>query len=172
MTSGQQRSDISALSEKEATVSSVVDSQKYADFLANIPLFSACEQEVLEEFVAHAAFKVHFAAGRTLCSQTQCDQNLYVLVSGSASLDAGDGVHIALEPGDYFGRNPGRYHELIATVIADVDVDVLIIRPQEVLQMEKASSRYRHPSEIDWRGEFAAPVPRHSRRRHRVLANS
>ena len=153
-------------------MNSVADCQNYADFLANVPAFSNCAKEVLDEFVTHAAFKVHAAAGRTLCSQTQCDQKLYVLISGSASLDAGDGVHIALEPGDYFGRNPGHSHELIATVTADDDVEVLVIRPQEVVQLENASSRHRHPSKIEWRSELGTPVTRPARRRHRVLAAS
>jgi hypothetical protein len=172
MTSGQQRSNTSALSEKEATVNSVADCQNYADFLANIPAFANCAKEVLDEFVTHNACKVHAAAGRTLCPQTQYDQNLYVLLSGSASLDAGDGMHVGLEPGDYFGRNPGRHHELVATVTADDDVEVLVIRPHEVVQLENASSRHRHPSEIEWRSEFAKPVTRPARRRRRVLAAS
>ena len=172
MTSGQQRSKTSALSEKEATVNSVANDKHYAEFLGNIPAFSNCAMEVLEEFVDYGAFKVHHAAGKTLCSQTQCDQNLYVLVSGSATLDAGDGVHVSLQPGDYFGRNPLRYHELIASVTADVDVEVLVIRPQEVLQLEKASSRHRHPSKIEWRTEFSTPPSQLPRRRHRVLIAS
>jgi signal-transduction protein with cAMP-binding, CBS, and nucleotidyltransferase domain len=171
MTSGQQRPSTSALSEKEATVNSVADCKNYADFLVSIPAFSNCAKEVLDQFVTDAVFK-ESASGRILCSQTQCDQNLYVLISGSASLDAGDGVCIALEPGDYFGRNPGRYHELIATVIANEAVEVLVIRPQDVLQLEKASSRHRHPSKIEWRSELASPVTRITRRRHRVLAAS
>jgi hypothetical protein len=172
MTSGQQRSKTSALSEKEATVNCVANDKDYAEFLGHIPAFSNCAMEVLEEFVATAAFKVHHAAGRTLCFQTQCDQNLYVLVSGSATLDAGHGVKISLQPGDYFGRNPLRYHELVASVTADVAVDVLVIRPLEVLQLEKASSRSRHPSKIEWRSELATPMPRLPRRRHRALLAS
>ena len=151
-------------------MNSVADCKNYADFLGNIPAFSNCPKEVLEEFVDHAEFKVHSATGRILCSQTHCDQNLYVLISGTASLDAGDDVRITLEAGDYFGRNPGHNHELIATVIANEDVEVLVIRPQEVLQLEKASSRHRHPSKIEWRSEIGNPVTRLVRRRHRVLA--
>jgi Cyclic nucleotide-binding domain len=172
MTSGQQRSNSSALSEKEATVNSVADCQHYADFLADIPAFANCAKEVLDEFMTEHACKVHATAGRTLCAHTQCDQNLYVLLSGSASLDAGDGVHVALEPGDYFGHHPGRHHELFATVTADDDVEVLVIRPQEVVQLENASSRHRHPSQIEWRSELANPVTRPARRRRRVLAAS
>jgi CRP-like cAMP-binding protein len=172
MTSGQQRSNTSALSEKEATVNAVANGKDYAEFLGDIPAFSNCAMEVLEEFVAYGAFKVHHAAGKTLCFQTQCDQNLYVLVSGSATLDAGDGVQVSLQPGDYFGRNPRRYHELIASVIADEDVEVLVIRPQEVLLLEEVSSRHRHPSKIEWRSELATPAARLARRRHHVLVAS
>lgn len=173
MTSGQQRAKTSALKEKEATVQTVVDCKDYAEFLGDIPALSNCAKEVLEEFVASCALKVHADAGKTLCSQTQCDQNLYVLVSGSASLDAGDGVSVTLQPGDYFGRMPGRFRGLIASVIADVDVEVLVIRPRDVLQLERASSRSRHPSNIEWRSEFnAAPTTRLPRRRHRALVAS
>jgi hypothetical protein len=173
MTSGQQRTKTSALNEKEATVHTVVDCKEYAEFLGDIPAFSNCAKEVLEEFVASCSFKVHADAGKTLCFQTQCDQNLYVLVSGSASLDAGDGVSVTLQAGDYFGRNPGRFHGLVASVIADVEVEVLVIRPQDVLQLERASSRNRHPSKIEWRSEFTgAPVTRLPRRRHRSLVAS
>jgi hypothetical protein len=117
------------------------DCKIYADFLETIPAFSNCAREVLEDFVAYGAFKVHAGAGRMLCTQTQCDQNLNVLVSATPSLDAGDDVRCPTD-GDFFGRNPGRYHELIATVIADEDVEVLAIRPQEVLQLEVAVAHW------------------------------
>jgi CRP-like cAMP-binding protein len=153
MTSSQQRSNTSALSEKEATVNSVAEYKTYAGFLGDIPAFSDCAPEVLEEFAASAAVKIHAAAGKTLCSEVQCDQNLYVLVSGVASLDAGDGVRIALEAGDYFGWNPGRYHGPRASVVAGEDVEVLVIRPQDVLRLEMIVSRHRHPSNIEWKAD-------------------
>jgi len=111
-------------------------------------------------------------AGRPLSPKSHCDQNLYVLVSGSATLDAGDGVHVALEPGDYFGRTPGRHVALAATVTADDAVEVLVIGPEEVVRLLHASSRQRHPSNIEWRSELANPVTRPARRRRRVLAAS
>jgi hypothetical protein len=165
MTSGQQRSNTSALSEKEATVNSVADCKTYAGFLGAIPVFSDCATEVLEDFVTHAAVKVHAAAGKTLCSEAQCDQNLYVLVSGLASLDAGDGVRVALGEGDYFGWNPGRYHGPRAKVVAEENVEVLVIRPQDVLRLEMIASRHRHPSNIEWRAEdqVVQPPARHRR---------
>lgn len=144
-------------------------SEKYAGFLGDIPAFSDCATEVLEEFVTHAAVRVHAAGGKTLCSKAQSDQNLYVLVSGIASLDAGDGIRVALEAGDYFGWNPGRYHGPSASVVAEEDVEVLVIRPQDVLRLEMIVSRHRHPSNIDWRVEDAVAPPR---QRHRALVTT
>lgn len=169
LTSGQRRSNKSALSEKEATVNSAADFKSCADFLGDIPAFSLYAKEVLEEFVTHAPFRMHVAAGKKLYGQTRSDQNLYVVISGSASLDAGDGVCVTLGAGDYFGKTPGRSHGLMATVIAEEDVEVLVLRPEEVLELEMTASRHRHPSQIEWRGELASPAPRSPRRRQRAL---
>jgi hypothetical protein len=168
MTSGQQRSDTSALSEKESTVNAVADCKTYADFVGSIPAFSDCAPEVLEEFVTHSAHRLHVAEGETVCSQEQCDQNLYVLVAGVASLDAGNGVRVALTTGDYFGWNPGRYHGPSVHVLALEDVEVLVIQPQDVLRLEVIASRRRHPSQIDWRVD-ARVSPR---RRERTLVTT
>jgi signal-transduction protein with cAMP-binding, CBS, and nucleotidyltransferase domain len=170
MTSGQQRSNTSALSEKEATVNAVADSQTYASFVGDIPAFSDCATEVLEEFVTHAAHRVHVAEGETVCSQAQCDENLYVLVAGAASLEAGEGVRVALTAGDFFGWNPGRYHGPSVRVIAEEDVEVLVIQPQDVLRLEMIASRHRHPSKIDWRVEAKATQP--PRQRERTLVTT
>jgi hypothetical protein len=172
MTSGQQRSNTSALSEKEATVNTVADYKDYAGFLGDIPALSHCAKEVLEEFVATGAHNVQSGAGVALAIETLSEQNLYVLLAGSASLDAGDDVRVSLLPGDYFGTSPRHYHELIASVTADVDVDVLVISPQDLLQLEMASCRSRHPSKIDRRSEAANPVTRLPRRRRRDLVAS
>ena len=147
-------------------MNSVADCKTYAGFLGDIPAFSNCATEVLEEFVTHAAQKVDAVAGETLCSPTECDQNLFVLVSGMASLHTGEGVRISLEKGDYFGWNPGRYHGPSASVVAEEEVEVLVIRPQDVLQLELIASRHRHPSKIDWRGGPSA------RRRMRALVTT
>ncbi len=151
-------------------MNSVADCKTYAEYLGDIPAFSDCASEVLEEFVTHATSRVHVAAGKTLCSKAQCDQNLYVLVSGVASLDAGDGIRIALDPGDYFGWNPGRYHGPSASVTAEEDVVVLVIRPQDVLRLEMIASRHRHPSKIEWQAEAEDAQP--SARRYRALVTS
>jgi CRP-like cAMP-binding protein len=163
MTSGQQRSNTSALSEKESTVNAVAESKTYADFVGDIPAFSDCAREVLEEFVTHTAHRVLVADGETVCAQAQCDENLYVVVAGVASLEAGDGVRVALTAGDFFGWNPGRYHGPSVRVIAEEDVEVLVIQPQDVLRLEVIASRHRHPSKIDWRVDATATQPARQR---------
>jgi hypothetical protein len=110
---------------------------------------------------------VHCPAGDVLRSLTQHDQNLYVLAAGSALLDAGDEVAISLEPGDYFGKGSGRRHQLNATVIAVSDIEVLVINPREISWLGQASSRERHPSEIDWRTPLPTTMQRAARRSHR-----
>ncbi len=150
-------------------MNSAADFKSDADFLGDIPAFSPYPKEVLEDFVTHAPFRMHVAAGKKLCGQTRSDQNLYVLISGSASLDAGDGIRITLGAGDYFGRTPGHYHELRATVIVDEDVEVLVMRPEDVFQLEIAASRHRHPSQAEWRGDLAAAAPKSTRRRQHAL---
>lgn len=150
----------------------LADRQDYADFLEVIPAFSCCTRTVLEEFVDHGAVKVRCGAGKTLSPQTQQDQNLYVLVAGSAVLKSDDDVAIALEPGDYFGTNPVHHHQLTASVVALSNVEVLVFNPQEVARLRQASSRDRHPSKIDWRLELLTPSRRttHRDQRRHVLA--
>jgi CRP-like cAMP-binding protein len=97
------------------------------------------------------------------------------MVAGSASLDAGDGVRVALEPGDYFGGDSGRHHhKLTSSVVAEEDAEVLVISPAEIARLQRAASRRRHPSNVDWIPESAAPPLRlvRSRRRLGVLARS
>jgi CRP-like cAMP-binding protein len=170
MTSGQQRSNGSTLNKKETIVHVVAGCKSYAEMLGDLPAFSSCASEVLEEFVAHGATRADFASGQALWSQTDADQNLYVVVSGSAVLDAGEDIYVALEPGDYFGGPFGIRCWSNASVVAQDDVEVLVIRPQEVAQLKRASSRSRHPSNIEWRSELPTPTPRFLRRRQRHSA--
>jgi hypothetical protein len=47
-----------------------------------------------------------------------------------------------------------------------------VICPQEMLQLERASSKNHHPSQIEWRSEFAEATPRPTHRRLRALVSS
>jgi CRP-like cAMP-binding protein len=168
----QHHQNAGAFAEKGDTVQTSADRQDYVDFLEVIPTFSSCTRKVLKEFVTLDMIKVGCAAGEVLPEIHQ-DQNLYVLVAGSAILDAGDDVLIALEPGDYFGRISARRHLVLTSVLAVSDIELLVINPHEVAQLEQASSRDRHPSEIEWRIELPTTTKRVSRRNHRrsVLAS-
>jgi CRP-like cAMP-binding protein len=175
LTRSQQRTNSKALSEKEATVTIVAESKTYADILGDIPAFSSCAKDALDDFVTRRVFTMHTGAGREVCTLTESSHILYVLVAGSAILDAGDGVRVALEPGDYFGGASGRrHHKQPVTVVAEDDVEVLVISPTEVSRLQHASSRRRHPSNVDWSPELTAPslslIPQ--RRRRAVLARS
>lgn len=129
----------------------LVDSRDYADLLEATSAFSGCTRDDLEAFVAHGVVKVHCAAGTELGTQEPQDQSLYVLVSGSAILDAGEGVEVTLEPGDYFGRSPERHHKFLASVVTASEAEVLIINPTEAARLGSASSRRRRTSRFEWR---------------------
>jgi Cyclic nucleotide-binding domain len=170
MTRRHQRSHRVALTKKETTVRTLTDAKINADLLGEIPAFSNCTKDVLEQFLSHGVDKLHCAAGRAVSSQTSADQNLYVLVSGAATLDAGDDVRVALRPGDYFGSASARRHHMTTMVTADQDVEILVIRPQELARLQQASSRDRHPSQIEWRHELSAPSPFDEARRSPAMA--
>lgn len=163
------------MSEKEATVNTVAESKTYADILGDIPAFSGCAKDALDDFANRRVFTMHTGAGREVCTLTDSSHILYVLVAGSAFLDTGDGVRVALEPGDYFGgASARRHHKLAASVVAEADVEVLVISPAEVSRLQQASPRRRHPSNAEWSPELTAPsltlIPTH--RRRAVLARS
>jgi hypothetical protein len=143
-----------------------------AEILRDIPVLSRYAPNVLDQFVTETVFTVHTAAGREIRSRTDASDNLYVMVAGSASLDAGDGVRVVLEAGDYFGGDVR--HKLSAAVVATSDVEVLVISAEELARLQHSASRRHHPSNIDWTPEAATPSLRllPSRRRFAVLARS
>jgi hypothetical protein len=167
MSRSEQRSNAIGLDEKEITVHALVGSKDYTDFLEVVPAFSTCTRDVLDEFVTHGVVMMQCTAGETLSPQTYLDQNLYVLVAGSASLQVGDDVVIALEAGDYFGGKPERCHWFPTSVVATSDVEFLVFDPREVTGLAQASARACHPSRIDWRTELQSTTRRTSRRNHR-----
>jgi hypothetical protein len=172
LTRSQQRTKSEALTEKEATVTTVADSKTYAEILRDIPAFASYASDVLDQFVTEKVFTVHTAAGREIRSATDGSDNLYVVVAGSASLNAGDGVRVALEAGDYFGGD--RRHKLSASVVAEENVEVLVISADEIVRLQHAASRRQHPSNVEWAPEVITPRLRllPSRRRFAVLARS
>ncbi|HEY1827158.1 MAG TPA: cyclic nucleotide-binding domain-containing protein [Acidimicrobiales bacterium] len=142
----------------------VAERVEYAELLEGIPSLSRCSKSILEKFVAYDVLRAHCAAGEVLCG-LQGDHNLYVLTSGRASLHVGNDIVISLEPGDYFGQDS---HKIGGTVIADTNAEVLVIGPQDLAQLELASSASRHPSRLEW------PMQRSTatQRRRRLMRRS
>jgi CRP-like cAMP-binding protein len=147
-------------------VHALADRKDYADFLELIPAFSTCTRDKLEEFVNYGVVKVRCAAGKTLSPQTEQEQNLYVLVAGSALLNAGD-VVIELEPGDYFGREPARQHRPATSVLALTDIELLFIDPYEVARLGSAASRNRRGAGAGRHTTFSTTTSRVSGRNRR-----
>ena len=129
----------------------LVDSRDYAELLEGTSAFPGCSRDDLEAFVAHGVVKVHCAAGTTLDTQAPQNQSLYVLVSGSAILDAGEGVEVTLEPGDYFGKNPERHGQLAASVVASSDAELLVVNPLDAARLANTSPRVRSHPRFEWR---------------------
>lgn len=140
----------------------------YVGYLEGIPSFSLCTTEVLEKFLAFDAMRAHCDAGEVLCGLEQ-DHNLYVLTSGTAELHVSPDITITLVPGDYFGQEPERHHHMAGTVVARTAVEVLVIGPQDVAQLELASSASRHPSRAEWPLERSTPTARRRRTLRRAL---
>jgi CRP-like cAMP-binding protein len=142
------------------------DCQDYTDFLEAVPALSTCTREVIEEFVSHNVVKVHCMAGKKLNPLTDQEQNTYVLASGSALLHADD-ITVALEPGDYFGRSSSHPHHVVASVVAQSDIDIFVINVLEIERLLQASSRDRHPSQLEWTIELPTNTRQSSCRSHR-----
>ncbi len=169
MTRSQEQSTAMAFVEEGATVHNLTNRKSYADFLEVIPALSNCARSVLEDFVTHGVVKVYCSAGHTFSGDLRQDNNLYVLVAGSAALKADHEVTVDLEPGDYFGRTTARGHQLDCSVVAVDDIEVLVIDPLAVSRLSLESSRARHPSRMEWPKELATTARRNSRRTHRRL---
>lgn len=140
----------------------------YVSYLEGIPSFSLCTTEVLEKFLVHDAMRAHCQPGEVLCGLQQ-DHNLYVLTSGTAELHVTPDITITLTAGDYFGQEPERHHRMAGTVVAKTAVEVLVIGPQEVAQLELASSTARHPSRVEWPMERSTLTQRRRRTLRRTL---
>jgi CRP-like cAMP-binding protein len=140
------------------------DRIKYSDFLSAVPVLATCAHDVLEDFVTRGVVKVHCPAGKKLSPLTAEERNLYVLASGSALLTTDDGITVGLEPGDYFGKSHPRWHQIVASVTAVTDVQILVVNPQEIVQLRNASSPNPRPLRLPWQTELSAAVRRTPRR--------
>jgi CRP-like cAMP-binding protein len=99
--------------------------------LARVPLFSRLGDKELSA-VRSLMTQADLPAGRVLAKQGAVGSELFVILSGTASVDR-DGHHLAdLGPGDFLGEMSILDHgPRTATVTATTDITVLVATSQE-----------------------------------------
>ena len=70
--------------------------------LRSVPLFGGCTDKELQ-FIASHADEVEFPSGRVLCKKGETGGDFFVILEGSARVEAGDGQRM-LGPGEFFGE--------------------------------------------------------------------
>ena len=84
-------------------MSSGYDQAVYLMYLAQVPMFSTCTPQDLEE-IASLATPRHAGAGEVLVREGDAGTEFFVLASGAALVRRGGDVVATLEPGAYFGE--------------------------------------------------------------------
>lgn len=101
------------------------------DHLAAVPLFSACSKKELSR-IARVTDEVAFADGKTMMTQDEASREAFVITSGQVVVRRNNRKVATLGPGSMIGelglldRGPRT-----ATVVADGDVEALVIAPRE-----------------------------------------
>lgn len=84
-------------------MSSGYDRGLYLMYLAQVPMFSTCTTQDLEE-VANLAVPRHWSAGDDIVHEGDAGEEFYVLASGNAIVRRGGDVVATLDQGAYFGE--------------------------------------------------------------------
>jgi CRP-like cAMP-binding protein len=84
-------------------MSSGYDQAVYLMYLAQVPMFSTCTPQDLEE-VAKLATPRHVEVGDVIVREGDAGTEFFVLASGSALVRRGGDVVASLEPGAFFGE--------------------------------------------------------------------
>ena len=99
--------------------------------LQGVPWFAACTEEQLGE-VARLAERLEIHAGEVILREGRLGRELFVILSGRATVTRAGRVVNLLGAGDYFGELAAiEAAPRSATVTATTDLDVLIIGPRE-----------------------------------------
>jgi CRP/FNR family transcriptional regulator, cyclic AMP receptor protein len=112
------------------------------EYFRRIPMFSACSKKDLKTIAANAE-RVHVAAGRILAEQGDTGREAFVIVGGKARVLRNGRKVAMLRPGQFFGelslldRAPRN-----ATVVADTDMDLLVIGQREFAKIVDAAPAF------------------------------
>ncbi len=102
-----------------------------SETLHAVPWFASCTEEQLHE-VARLAERLQVHADEVILREGRLGRELFVIVSGTATVTRAGRVVNLLGPGDYFGEMGAiEAAPRTATVTATTDLDVLIIGPRE-----------------------------------------
>jgi len=103
--------------------------------LQGVPWFTACTEEQLRE-VARLAERLHVQAGEVILREGRLGRELFIILSGTATVTRDGHVVNIRRAGDYFGELAAiEDAPRSATVTATTDLDVLIIGPREFESM-------------------------------------
>jgi CRP-like cAMP-binding protein len=114
----------------------------YLDYFRRVPMFSTCSKKDLKTVAANAE-RVSVPPGRVLCEQGQTGREAFVIVSGKARVLRNGRKVASIGPGTTFGelalldRAPRN-----ATVIADTDMELLVLGQREFMKIVDASSAF------------------------------
>ncbi len=112
------------------------------EYFRRIPMFSACSKKDLKTIAANAE-RVHVTAGRILAEQGDPGREAFVIVGGKARVLRNGRKVAMLRPGQFFGelslldRAPRN-----ATVVADTDMDLLVIGQREFAKIVDAAPAF------------------------------
>ncbi len=101
------------------------------DHLAEVPLFTACSKKELAK-IAKATDRVSLPDGHVLTTQDETSREAFVLTEGTVAVKRNNRKIAELGPGAFIGelglldRGPRT-----ATVVAQGDVEVLVLGPRE-----------------------------------------
>jgi CRP/FNR family transcriptional regulator, cyclic AMP receptor protein len=113
--------------------------QGLLDTVQSIPLFSACNTRELRE-VARLGTPVRVAEGTTVAKEGSPGRELLVVLSGAATCRAKGRKLARFGPGDFFGEMSLLDHgPRSATVVADSDMELLVLDSREFRQLVEAS---------------------------------
>jgi CRP-like cAMP-binding protein len=102
-----------------------------SETLHGVPWFASCTEEQLHE-VTRLAERLQVHADEVILREGRLGRELFVIVSGTATVTRAGRVVNLLGPGDHFGEMGAiEAAPRTATVTATTDLDVLIIGPRE-----------------------------------------